>query len=69
MRVAALVASYLFAGLGGAVFTWYVNRSKPVVITYSVTTTTLNADPVKGLIPDLRMTVDDRRSLASILTL
>jgi hypothetical protein len=55
-----LVASVLCAGLAGSVFTWWVNRPSLTVITYTVATTTLGADPtVKGLLPNLKIHIGD----------
>lgn len=55
--VLPLVATFLCGGLGGAVFTWYINRPKPTIVTYRIATTTLTAPEASGLIPDLKVLV------------
>lgn len=54
-----LLTGILCGGLGGAAFTWFIQRPNPTIITYAVTTTSLGADPaVKGVVPDLKLHVD-----------
>jgi hypothetical protein len=49
--------------LAGAVFTWFVHRPNPTIITYGVTTTSLGADStVKGLIPNFETSDGGRRN-------
>jgi hypothetical protein len=44
----------------GAVFTWYVHRPSPTIVTYQITKTTTGADSVtKGLIPNLKLKIGD----------
>jgi hypothetical protein len=53
-----LLAAVLCGGLAGAVFTWFINRPKPTVVTYGVTTTTIGTDDtVKGLVPNLKIQI------------
>ena len=52
-----LLVGIFCGGLGGSVFTWYVNRPKPTVVTYRVATTTLSAPEATGLIPDLKVLI------------
>jgi hypothetical protein len=52
-----LIGVFLFGGLGGAVFTWWINRPKPTVVTYRVVSTTLADPQATGLIPDLRVLI------------
>jgi hypothetical protein len=52
-----LVVGICFGGFAGSVFTWYVNRPKPTVVTYSIATTTLSAPEAAGLIPDLKVQI------------
>src|ERR1700722_2037010 len=53
-----LVVGILCGGLGGSVFTWYINRPKPQIVTYNVTTISLGADPTtKNLVPNLKIQV------------
>jgi hypothetical protein len=52
-----LVVGIFCGGLGGSVFTWYMNRLKPTVLTYRVSATTLSAPEAPGLIPDLKVLI------------
>lgn len=52
-----LLVGVFCGGLGGSVFTWYVNRSKPTIVTYRVVTTTLSAPEASGLVPDLKVLI------------
>jgi hypothetical protein len=53
-----LLVGIFFGGLGGAVFTWFIHRPNPTIITYAVTSTSLGADAtVKGLIPNLKLQI------------
>jgi hypothetical protein len=60
-RVNPMVAIAVFCGgLGGSVFTWYVNRPTPVVLAYVISTTTTGADPgVQSLLPKLTLRLGD----------
>jgi hypothetical protein len=51
-------AAFLGGGFAGSVFTWYVNRPEPTVITYTVGTTTVAA-PEASLTPNLRILLGD----------
>lgn len=55
--VLPLIVGICFGGLGGAVFTWYVNRPRPTIVTYRIATTTLMAPEASGLIPDLKVVI------------
>jgi hypothetical protein len=55
--VLPLIVGIFCGGLGGSVFTWYVNRSKPTIVTYRIATTTLSAPEAVGLIPDLKVLI------------
>jgi hypothetical protein len=55
--VLPLIVGIFCGGLGGSIFTWYVNRPKPTVVTYRIATTTLSAPEAAGLIPDLRVLI------------
>jgi hypothetical protein len=52
----------LFAGgLAGSIFTWYMNRPTPTVISYNISTTTVGAGPeVKSLVPGLKIQIGNR---------
>jgi hypothetical protein len=52
-----LIVGIFCGGLGGSVFTWYINRPKPTVVTYRIATTTLSAPEASGLIPDLKVLI------------
>src|SRR5579859_2951954 len=52
-----LIVGIFCGGLGGSVFTWYINRPRPTVVTYRIATTTLTAPEASGLIPDLKVLV------------
>lgn len=56
-RVLILILTFACGGLGGAVFTWYINQPKPTLVTYRIVTTTLTAPEAAGLIPDLKVLV------------
>jgi hypothetical protein len=54
----ALAIGICCGGLGGSVFTWYVNHPRSTTVTYSITTTTTGADPMaKALVPDLHLQI------------
>ncbi len=53
----SLVVAFLSGGLAGAIFNWFVNRSEPTVLTYSLNRTPLAAPEASVLIPDLRIQV------------
>ena len=55
--VLPLIVGIFCGGLGGSVFTWYVNRPRPTVLTYRIATTTLSAPEAVGLIPDLKVLI------------
>jgi hypothetical protein len=55
--VLPLLVGIFCGGLGGSVFTWYVNRPKLTVVTYRIATTTLSAPEAVGLIPDLKVLI------------
>jgi len=55
--VLPLIVGVFCGGLGGSVFTWYVNRPKPTIVTYRIATTTLSAPEAVGLIPDLKVLI------------
>jgi len=55
--VLPLIVGIFCGGLGGSVFTWYVNRPSPTVLTYRIATTTLSAPEAVGLIPDLKVLI------------
>jgi hypothetical protein len=55
--VLPIVAAAFSGGLAGSVFTWYVNRPRPTVLTYKIVTTTLSAPEAQGLIPDLNVLI------------
>jgi hypothetical protein len=60
--VLPLVVGIFCGGLGGAVFTWYVNRPKSTVVTYTIASTTIAApESVTGLIPDLKVLIGSDR--------
>ncbi len=55
-----LIVGLFAGGLGGAVFTWYMNRTTDAQVQYRVTTTTLGTGPaVRSLVPNLRLRVGD----------
>jgi hypothetical protein len=53
--VLPLIVGICCGGLGGSIFTWYMNRPRPTVLTYQIVTTTLSAPEAVGLIPDLKV--------------
>jgi hypothetical protein len=52
-----LVVGIFFGGFAGSVFTWWMNRPKPTVVTYRVISTTLADPQATGLIPDLKVLI------------
>ncbi len=55
------LASLVGGGFAGAVYSSYVNRIEPTIITYRVTTTSIGADSsIKSLIPNLKLQVDGK---------
>ena len=52
-----LIVGIICGGLGGSVFTWWINRPKPTVVTYRVVSTTLADPQAAGLIPDLKVLI------------
>lgn len=58
--VSTLIITALFGGLAGSVFTWYVNRPRPTVLQYVITTTSIGADPnLISLVPDLQLRIGE----------
>lgn len=55
--VLPLLVGVSCGGLGGSIFTWYMNRPRPTVLTYRIATTILSAPEAVGLIPDLRVLI------------
>jgi hypothetical protein len=56
--VTTVCISLLGGGFAGAVFTWYVHRPSPAVVTYAITTTSTGADALtKGLVPNLTLKI------------
>src|SRR5713226_2462788 len=55
--VLALIVGIVCGGLGGSIFTWYMNRPRPTVLSYRIATTTLSAPEAVGLIPDLKVLI------------
>jgi hypothetical protein len=55
--VLPLTVGIFCGGLGGSVFTWYMNRPKPTILTYRIATTTLSAPEAVGLIPNLKVLI------------
>lgn len=51
--VLLLLVGIFCGGLGGSVFTWYVNRPRPTVLSYRIATTTLSDPGGSRLIPNL----------------
>jgi len=65
--VTALV-SLVGGGLAGSVFTWYMTRTEPTLVTYNVTTTAVRADrAVKSVVPDLKIQVG-REEITALYT-
>jgi hypothetical protein len=52
-----LIVGIFCGGLGGSIFTWYMNRPSPTVLTYRIATTTLSSPEAVGLIPDLKVLI------------
>jgi len=52
-----LVVGIFCGGLGGAIFTWYMNRPTRTVLSYRIATTTLSAPEAAGPIPDLKVLI------------
>ena len=55
--VLPLLVGIFCGGLGGSIFTWYMNRARPTVLTYRIATTTLSAPEAVGLIPNLQVLI------------
>ena len=51
-------------GLAGAVFTWYVNRPTPTIVTYNVVSTTLASPDAATSIPNLTVQVGNEKVTA-----
>lgn len=59
-NITIAILALFTGGLGGSVFTWYINRPKPTVLTYNIVTTTTGADATtKGLVPNLKLRIGD----------
>jgi len=57
-KLATFAVTFLSGGLAGAVFTWYVNLPATTVLAYSISTTTITADPaVRSTVPGLRLQI------------
>src|SRR4030088_530261 len=53
-----LVVGIVCGGLGGSIFTWYMNRPRSTVVTYAIATTTISSpESVGGLVPDLKVMI------------
>ncbi len=66
--VLPLVVGVFCGGLGGSVFTWYNNRPKSTVVTYTITSTTIAAaKSASGLVPGLKVMIDSEQ-VASLYT-
>ncbi|SRR6266849_7811318 len=66
--VLPLVVGVFCGGLGGSVFTWYINRPKSTVVTYTITSTTIAAaKSASGLVPGLKVMIDSEQ-VASLYT-
>jgi len=55
--IVTVVAALLSGGFAGALFTWYVNRPQPTVLTYAVTTTSLGTSEVSSVVPNLKIQI------------
>jgi hypothetical protein len=51
------VVALLGGGLAGAIFTWWVNRPSPTIVTYTVSSTTLAAPSAGTAVPNLRVRI------------
>lgn len=51
------VLSLLTGGLGGSVFTWFMNRPKSTIVTYNVVNTSTGSATTKSLIPNLKLQI------------
>ncbi len=63
-----VLVSLLGGGLAGSVFTWYMTRTEPTLVTYNVTTTAVRADrAVRSVVPDLKIQVG-REEITALYT-
>ena len=53
--VITALTAFLGGGLAGAIFNYYVNRPKPTILLYTVSTTKIAAAESAGFIPDLHV--------------
>src|SRR5437016_3928826 len=66
---AGLVVAALCGGLGGSVFTWWMNLPQATRVAFSITTSTLSADPkIKSVVPDLKIQIRKRELRAIYVT-
>src|SRR2546421_211972 len=57
-KILTFVVPFMGGGVAGAVFTWYVNLPATTTLAYSVSTTTITADPaVRTTVPGLRLQI------------
>jgi hypothetical protein len=57
--VITALTAFLGGGLAGAIFNYYVNRPRPTVVIYTVSTTTIAASESAAFIPNLRVALGD----------
>ncbi len=55
-----LLLTLLTGGLGGAVFTWYIQRPSPTEVVFQSAHIDLSVDGMKDFVPSLALTVDDK---------
>jgi hypothetical protein len=53
----ASVLAFLGGGLAGSVFTWFINRPEPTLLTYNSSATMTGGQSVKSTIPQLRLQI------------
>jgi hypothetical protein len=53
----AAVLAFLSGGLAGSVFTWFINRPEPTLLTYNTSATMTGGQSVKSTIPQLRLQI------------
>jgi hypothetical protein len=57
----ALIVAIMCGGLGGAIFTWWVNREEGLTISYVISTTSTGADATtNSLVPGLSLRIGDK---------
>ncbi|HEX9254039.1 MAG TPA: hypothetical protein VF938_00790 [Candidatus Angelobacter sp.] len=61
------VAAFLSGGLAGSVFTWYVNRPQPTIVTYAISTSSLGTSEVSSLVPELKLQIGNE-AVSSLYT-